>query len=146
MPANPCGSYSSIGTQVLREDPVGVWTAIGGIAEMPSYNATQEVQECGGYNAGVTGYRQKYKTGLIDQDDMTLTMDFISQDAVQMGLRTDFEATTSRNFRIVLPDDTNTTMELACNVTSWGLPIPAAGEVLQRSVTLQPTGDPTYTE
>lgn len=148
MPANPCGGYSSIGTQFLREDPAnpGVFEAIAGIADMPSYNATTETAECGGYNTGLTGYKNKYKTGLFDQDDMALTMDFRSADAVQVKLRDDFASLNSRNYRLVLPDDTNTTLTVACNVTSWGLPIPAAGEVIQRAVTLQPTGDPTYTE
>lgn len=145
---NPCGSESSSGTILLREVDAtpGTYLAISGVEEMPQYNATAETAECGGFDASASGYKSKYKTGIRDQDDMSAVFSFKSGDAQQMLLRQDFESDDAQNYRIQLPDTQATKLDLAINMISWGLPIPTAGENIQRSVTMQPTGDPTWSE
>jgi len=48
-------------------------------------------------------YRE-YKPGLIDPGEIGFKMNYINNNAVQEGLKTDFDARTLRNFRLVFPD------------------------------------------
>lgn len=144
---NPCGAQPSAGTLLLREDPLtpGVFVAMSGITEMPDYNASAETGECGGFDVTGAGYKQKYKNGVFDQDDWSLVLDYKSQDAEQLKLKDDFDSLASINYRIQLPDANATKLTVPVNVINWGFSIPV-GENIQRNITLQPTGDPVWTE
>lgn len=48
-------------------------------------------------------YRE-YKPGLIDPGEIGFKMNYVNGNTVQEGLKTDFDAATVRNFRMVFPD------------------------------------------
>lgn len=93
-----------------------------------------------------TGPFKQYITTLIDQGEITLTMNF-NKGATQGftgGLYNDQVNGTLRNFQLVLPTSVAATGALAAYVTSFTLDA-SVGGVLEASITLRPNGGIVWT-
>ena len=91
---------------------------------------------------------KEFISGLRDGGEVTLELNFIPSDAGQQGLRTDLSSGTTRNFELVLPDNTvdadRTTIEFAAIVTSFQIQ-GGVDAAVKASCTLKISGEATYT-
>lgn len=91
----------------------------------------------------------EYILGLSDGGEVTFDMNFIGDDPQQIGLRTDSRAGTTRNFKIIVPDQgsgsTPTNVVFAALVTAPPDISTGVNQVNKSACTLKVTGVPVWT-
>lgn len=87
------------------------------------------------------GYRQ-YVQGLKDGGEVSIELKFVPSEETHVLLLNDYEEGKNRKYRIVFPDENNTTWEFEAHITGFEPDAPVEDE-LTASVTLKVTGKPT---
>lgn len=86
------------------------------------------------------GYRE-FISGLRDAGEVSLELNYVPSDATQALLRTDFDADTSRSYRITFPDASTITFDGFVTALSPSVPL---DDKMALSVTLKVTGKPVF--
>lgn len=88
---------------------------------------------------------ERIKPGLLRGGSVTLNLNHGESETSHVGLRTDHEAATLRNFQIVTTDDTPVTIEFSAYVMSINMDF-SGDDVTRSTVTLKMSDTkPTYT-
>ena len=135
-------AISGVGTSFKRGDAASneVFTAIAEINSISGPTMSRNfidvtsLDSTGGYREFIGSFR--------DPGTVTLNMNFTRDGYIQM--KTDFEASSSVNYQIVLPDSGNTTLDFTAFVTDLPLDIPLDDKITI-NVTLKVTGQVTVT-
>lgn len=137
---------ASKNTLIKRGDGGGteVFTTIGEILSFSGMSEEVEEIEVTSFDSTAKEY---ISSGLADNGEITIEMNFIGSDAQQQGLRSDLRAGTTRNFTITLNDhaSTPTSFAFAAVVKAFEGPNAGQAEQYKASVRLRPTGTPTVT-
>lgn len=96
-------------------------------------------------NHGSTGGYREFLSGLKDPGEVTFTINYVPTEGThdaQTGLLAELSGGTTRNYKVVWPDISNTTWSFAALVTGFTPSAPADG-ALTADVTLKISGAPT---
>lgn len=91
-----------------------------------------------------TGSFREFIAGLRDAGEVSFDVNFDPDATTHASLRTDYEAGTKKNYKLVLPDPTPTTFAFAAFITGY-VPSYPLGDKMAASLTLKITGKPTIT-
>lgn len=134
-------AINSQGTLLQRGNGAGpeVFTTIAGCGDLSGPGATRDTEDVTSHSS--TGGYREFITTLRDGGEVSCDIYWIF-DPSQSVLDVDFASNNQVNYRIVFPDDDNTTYEFAGLVTdlSWNAPVAGA---LTRSLTIKITGPVT---
>lgn len=134
-------AISTQGALVQRGDGAGteVFTTI---AEVISFSGPGgEASEIDVTSLTSTG--KEFRLGLKDEGNVTLDCLLVPGDAAQDGLKSDRSAGTVRNFKIVLPDASSTTLSFAALVKGFSIS-GGVDDVVKASISLRVTGAVTW--
>ena len=144
--ANICGVEVSTGSQFFREtDTPDTYEEVTGITEYPQFSFTHGTASCD--DDGASGWATNYSNGKKDMGETSITVNWMPGDTVHDNLYVDFESLDERNYRIVWPDTSATTLTFAANMTSYGIatPAPASDDKrITREIGLNISGAPTW--
>jgi len=131
-----------LGTKFEREGATaGVYEVIAQVASItpPQSEADDvEIEELD----PIDGYK-RFLPGLLDAGEVSLTLNFDGKNAGHQALLTDHQSRATKNYKIVLPD--NTEWRFSGYVKGYAPQEISAGEVIQAEVTIKVTGKPTLT-
>ena len=132
------GAIKGIGTLMQRGDGGGpeVFTTIGEVLSISGPTESRETIDV--TNMDSTGNRREKISALIDSGTVSFDMNFTGADAQQNGLKTDMEAGTLRNFKIIMPGSART-FAFAALVTEISKEFPVDSQITA-SVTLEISG------
>jgi predicted secreted protein len=132
------GAISSVGTKFYRWPSTSDnWAALSEILSLEGPTQTRETIDV--TNLDSTGGYREFIGSFRDGGTVTLSMNFLR--ANYDLLHTDFEDDTPGNYKIVLPDTANTTIEFEGLVQE--MPLSASvGNQVTANVTIKVTGEP----
>lgn len=130
------------GTEFQRESATpGVFDTIAQVANItPPQSEIDdvEIEELDPVDA-----YKRFLPGLVDGGEVSLTLNFDGKNTGHQNLLNDHQTRATRNYRVVLPD--NTTWAFSGYVKSFSSSEISAGEVIQVEVTIKISGKPTLT-
>lgn len=114
------------------------------IAEINDVNGPEisQVIEDATHMDSPDGYAEKIAVGLREAGDVTLQLHLLQDDASQSAIRADLNASTLRNYRIVLPSGTKR-ISFSAFVASLNHTFPIRGKMMY-DLTLSITGKPVF--
>ena len=119
-------AFTGIGTVFYRQNPIGsAWEVIANINSISGPSSSRETVDV--TTLGSTGGYREFIGSLRDPGDISLSMNFLV--ATYTTMKEDFESSTLRNYRIVLPDTASTTLEFSGLVTDLPLEVPLDDKV-----------------
>ena len=137
-------AINAFGTQFLAGDGANpeVFTAVAEVADIQGPSFAKEAIEVT-HHGSPNGWRERI-SGLKDGGEVTLTLNFLPQDAsqdVDTGLLSQLYGDDVNNYQIILPDDDATTITFGAVVTGFTVAEPV-DDKLSADVTLMITGEP----
>ncbi len=142
---NALGAY---GTLIKIGDGGGGGEVFTTIAEVNSIKGPgQELETIDSTSHSSPGAFREYIAGLLDAGEISLELNYIPTSATHhwtTGVVADQINRTKRNFQLVWPDATNTTLTIACFVTKFDPEAEVDGK-LGAKIDLKITGQPTWT-
>jgi predicted secreted protein len=139
-------ALSSFGTLLKIGDggnPTETFTTIAEVKDIKGPGLELSTEEVTNHSS--TGGWKEYVATLLDAGEVSFDMNFIPTSATQSqtsGLVKDMKNKTLRNFKLVFPDNGNTTWSFSAYVTKFEVDEPVEG-ILGASCTLKITGQPT---
>jgi hypothetical protein len=135
-------TYNSQGVTIGRGDAASpeVFTTIAQVTSISGSGQSRGLIDV----TNLASAAREYKKALQDGQEINLVIQYDPDDTTHSGLRTDFGAETSRNFKITLTDSPAQTISFAGMVTNWTLQEISVDTTLMLNVTIKPTGDLTY--
>lgn len=109
----------------------------------PTMTAATEACDDPEAEAADGGFVSFYKDGSRDAGEWSFTYAWKSGDTVQNKLYDDFLSDDEHNYRLVHPDDGNTTITFRALLTEWGEAIPNKGR-FTRTIKLRVNGQPVF--
>jgi len=128
-------AFSGVGTVLYREDTPGSWSSLGEVRNISGPGMSRETIDVTSLNS--TGGYREFITGFRDGGEVTLGM--LMTNAAYDKLMTDFESDTVVDYKIVLPDDDESTFSFSGLVTNIPLNIQPDDAVMV-DVTIKVTG------
>lgn len=115
----PTAAKIGFGAKLKRGDGGGteVFTDVGEILSLDVMSLKRDTLDVS--NMDSSGYKEFIAGALIDPGEVGVECNFVPANAQQIGLRTDMENRTLRNFKITLPAATTVTASFAGYVTEW---------------------------
>lgn len=134
----PSNAFSGVGTKFYREDPAGgpsPWAALAEINNISGPGMTRDFIDVTSLDS--TGGFREFITGFRDGGEVTFDMNMTYADYKK--LKSDFDRDSAVSYKIVLPDDKESTFSFDGLVTGIPLNIPPDDKVTV-SVTIKVTG------
>ena len=131
-------AISGIGTKFERwseDSSPGIWEELAEVFSITGPGMSRETIDVTSFSS-TGGYREKI-AGLRDAGAISFTMNFV-RDSYEL-VKADFESDVRRAYRIVIPDDEETTLEFEGLVTELPLTIPE-GDRVTLDVTIEISG------
>lgn len=129
-------AFAGVGTNIYRQAPVGgAWAALAEVKNISGPGMSRETIDVTSL-ASVSGWRE-FVSGFRDGGEVTLSMNMTN--ATYDLLLQDFNADSPRNFKIVLPDDDQSTFSFSALVTSLPLNV-QPDDAVTVDVTLKVSG------
>ena len=122
-------------TKFERSDGAGGWDKLAEVYNIAGPGMTRETVEVTTYDSP-DGYREKIP-GLKDAGQLTFTMNFRRDNYTT--IKTDFDSNDRVQYRVVLPDEDETTMTFWGLVTELPLTVPE-GDRITCDVTIEISG------
>ena len=138
-------SIETQGVEFRRGDGATPTEAFTLIAEIVSFNGPDgQASEIDVTH--LNSVAKEFRLGLKDSGQISFECNLVPDDTEQVGLRSDMDSRTLRNFEIELTDGTTTgtTLSFAAFVKQFSI-AGAVDEVMKASVTLRISGDVTWT-
>lgn len=129
---------SSHGTLLKVGDGAGgseAFTTIGEVLDISGPGTTLNTEDATNHDSG--GWREPIPT-ILEGGEVSFELNYYKA-ATQTSLRTDMEARTKRNFKMVLPLSSPETLSFAGYITNFEYSAPVEG-ILRASVTVMITG------
>jgi len=128
-------AFSGVGTSLYRNDPATGWGTISEVNNISGPTMTRDFIDVTSLDS-IEGYRE-FITGFRDAGEVTFDMNMTNANYDQLVV--DFESNTKREYKIVLPDDDESTLSFSGLVTGIPLNIPMDDKVTV-SVTIKLSG------
>ncbi len=128
-------AFSGVGTSFYRNDPSTGWGAIAEVNNISGPGMTRDFIDV--TSLGSTGGYREFITGFRDGGEVTFQMNMTNDGYDQ--LMTDFEADAAREYKIVLPDDDESTFSFSGLITAIPLNVQPDDKVTV-DVTIKVTG------
>lgn len=136
---------SAQGVLIQRGDGAGteVFTTIAEVLSFTGPTQSSAEVEVTSFDSAA----KEFIAGLRDGGSISFDMNFVASNAAQQGLQTDMNNAATRNFKLILPDNTvtgdRTTITFAAVITQFTLLKGQVDQALSSSVTLKLSGAPT---
>ena len=127
------GAMKAFGTKFKRDD-----TVIAKVVSIDGPSMEREEIEVTAHDSE-DGFRE-FVPGLADAGEISLELRFIPTDASHLGLLSDFEDGTEKNYKLEFPDETEWSFD---GFPTSFEPTAEMEDVLSASVTIKLTGKPT---
>lgn len=128
-------AVTGMSTKFERSDGAGGWTKLAEVYNIAGPGMTRETVEVTSYDSP-DGYREKI-AGLRDAGTLTFTMNFRKDNYTVV--KSDFDSDERVQYRVVLPDEDETTMTFWGLVTELPLTVPE-GDRITCDVTIEISG------
>jgi predicted secreted protein len=126
--------YVGLGTEFLRHDG-SEFQKVARVFNIAGPGFSREIVDATTYDS-VDGYRDKL-TGLRDGGQITFSLNFLRP--TFLVFKADFESNLPVQYRLILPDDDNTTLTFLGFVTEMPLAVPE-GDRITVDVTIEISG------
>jgi len=135
------GGIATQGIEIKRGDgeATEVFTKIAEIISFTGPGGSAQVIDV----TSLDSVAKEKRMGLPDEGQFTFDCVLVPGNAPQDGLRTDRDSQTLRNFEIVLPDTSSTTLTFAAFVTSFSIS-GGVDDIIKASVSLEISGAVTW--